>query len=204
MNPGPFGMAQTGVPFGEVGLVRDWLGIDAPVGKPRPRASEAAGRGLRVHAERGLGTAALGLRARSLREARALLRAFLRRELLPAALPRSERPQPHAGQAARRRARAARARLRSRAAPDDRAAAAARSSSASATSPRRARAMRSAGLDRRDRPHPAPEPGEPAANRGWAQQAERAFAQLGVDAWESRLPACARGSCARRRARRRA
>ena len=34
MNPGPFGMAQTGVPFGEVRLVRDWLGIDVPVGKP--------------------------------------------------------------------------------------------------------------------------------------------------------------------------
>jgi single-strand selective monofunctional uracil DNA glycosylase len=27
MNPGPFGMAQTGVPFGEVRLVRDWLGV---------------------------------------------------------------------------------------------------------------------------------------------------------------------------------
>ena len=34
MNPGPFGMAQTGVPFGEVSSVRDWLGIEAPVGKP--------------------------------------------------------------------------------------------------------------------------------------------------------------------------
>lgn len=34
MNPGPFGMAQTGVPFGEVSLVRDWLGVSAPVGKP--------------------------------------------------------------------------------------------------------------------------------------------------------------------------
>lgn len=34
MNPGPFGMAQTGVPFGEVALVRDWLGIEEPVGKP--------------------------------------------------------------------------------------------------------------------------------------------------------------------------
>jgi single-strand selective monofunctional uracil DNA glycosylase len=34
MNPGPFGMAQTGVPFGEVSLVRDWLGIHAPVDKP--------------------------------------------------------------------------------------------------------------------------------------------------------------------------
>jgi single-strand selective monofunctional uracil DNA glycosylase len=34
MNPGPFGMAQTGVPFGEVACVRDWLGIEAPVRKP--------------------------------------------------------------------------------------------------------------------------------------------------------------------------
>lgn len=35
MNPGPWGMAQTGVPFGEVSLVRDWLGIDVPIGKPK-------------------------------------------------------------------------------------------------------------------------------------------------------------------------
>jgi len=34
MNPGPWGMAQTGIPFGEIGAVRDWLGIDAPIGKP--------------------------------------------------------------------------------------------------------------------------------------------------------------------------
>jgi len=34
MNPGPFGMVQTGVPFGDVGMVRDWLGIDAPVDRP--------------------------------------------------------------------------------------------------------------------------------------------------------------------------
>lgn len=34
MNPGPFGMAQTGIPFGEVAAVRDWMGITAPVGRP--------------------------------------------------------------------------------------------------------------------------------------------------------------------------
>jgi single-strand selective monofunctional uracil DNA glycosylase len=34
MNPGPFGMAQTGVPFGEVKLVRDWLGIRGRIDKP--------------------------------------------------------------------------------------------------------------------------------------------------------------------------
>jgi single-strand selective monofunctional uracil DNA glycosylase len=34
MNPGPFGMVQTGVPFGEICAVRDWLRIECPVGKP--------------------------------------------------------------------------------------------------------------------------------------------------------------------------
>ncbi|MEW6490247.1 MAG: uracil-DNA glycosylase family protein [Thermodesulfobacteriota bacterium] len=58
MNPGPFGMAQTGVPFGEVAAVGGWLGIDAPVARPerehpaRPvegfacRRSEVSGRRL--------------------------------------------------------------------------------------------------------------------------------------------------------------
>ena len=34
MNPGPFGMAQSGVPFGEIAAVRDWMGIQAAVTKP--------------------------------------------------------------------------------------------------------------------------------------------------------------------------
>jgi single-strand selective monofunctional uracil DNA glycosylase len=34
MNPGPFGMVQTGVPFGEVAAVRDWLGIETKIGQP--------------------------------------------------------------------------------------------------------------------------------------------------------------------------
>jgi single-strand selective monofunctional uracil DNA glycosylase len=34
MNPGPFGMMQTGVPFGEVALVRDWLGIEGEIARP--------------------------------------------------------------------------------------------------------------------------------------------------------------------------
>ncbi len=34
MNPGPWGMAQTGVPFGEINAVRDWMGIEAPVQRP--------------------------------------------------------------------------------------------------------------------------------------------------------------------------
>jgi len=35
MNPGPWGMAQTGVPFGEIDAVKGWLGIDAKVTAPK-------------------------------------------------------------------------------------------------------------------------------------------------------------------------
>lgn len=34
MNPGPFGMVQCGVPFGEIEAVRDWMGIVAQVDRP--------------------------------------------------------------------------------------------------------------------------------------------------------------------------
>lgn len=58
MNPGPYGMAQTGVPFGEVAFVRDWVGVNTCIQKPvdehpkRPiegfdcRRSEVSGRRL--------------------------------------------------------------------------------------------------------------------------------------------------------------
>lgn len=34
MNPGPFGMMQTGVPFGEISAVRDWMGIQCAIASP--------------------------------------------------------------------------------------------------------------------------------------------------------------------------
>jgi single-strand selective monofunctional uracil DNA glycosylase len=34
MNPGPWGMVQTGVPFGDASMVTEWLGIEAPIGRP--------------------------------------------------------------------------------------------------------------------------------------------------------------------------
>jgi len=51
MNPGPFGMAQTGVPFGDIGMVRDFLGVTGKVGRPssehpkRPIEGFTCGRG---------------------------------------------------------------------------------------------------------------------------------------------------------------
>ena len=35
MNPGPFGMVQTGIPFGEIAAARDWLKISAPIERPK-------------------------------------------------------------------------------------------------------------------------------------------------------------------------
>ena len=34
MNPGPFGMAQIGIPFGEIAAARDWMKIREPVARP--------------------------------------------------------------------------------------------------------------------------------------------------------------------------
>jgi single-strand selective monofunctional uracil DNA glycosylase len=34
MNPGPYGMTQTGVPFGEINAVRDWLQIEEQIDRP--------------------------------------------------------------------------------------------------------------------------------------------------------------------------
>lgn len=70
MNPGPFGMMQTGVPFGEVAAVRDWMGLHAAVERParehpkRPiegfdcARSEVSGRRLWGWAALRFGTAA--------------------------------------------------------------------------------------------------------------------------------------------------
>ena len=45
MNPGPFGMAQTGVPFGEIAAVRGFLGIDGRVVAPKQPKQPSAPRG---------------------------------------------------------------------------------------------------------------------------------------------------------------
>jgi single-strand selective monofunctional uracil DNA glycosylase len=70
MNPGPFGMAQTGVPFGDIASVRDFVGVTGKVGRPelehpkRPvdgfdcARSEVSGKRLWGFAEQRFGSAA--------------------------------------------------------------------------------------------------------------------------------------------------
>ncbi|HEV2331176.1 MAG TPA: uracil-DNA glycosylase family protein [Verrucomicrobiae bacterium] len=49
MNPGPFGMAQTGVPFGEVAAVQDWLDIFAKIKRPADEHAKRLIRGFDSH-----------------------------------------------------------------------------------------------------------------------------------------------------------
>lgn len=46
MNPGPFGMAQTGVPFGEIPAVRDWMNLRGEVDRPSPEHPKRPVEGL--------------------------------------------------------------------------------------------------------------------------------------------------------------
>ncbi|MEN8006453.1 MAG: uracil-DNA glycosylase family protein [Candidatus Krumholzibacteriota bacterium] len=46
MNPGPWGMAQTGVPFGEIAAVKEFLDLDGQVGRPDPEHPKRPVQGL--------------------------------------------------------------------------------------------------------------------------------------------------------------
>jgi single-strand selective monofunctional uracil DNA glycosylase len=179
MNPGPHGMVQTGVPFGEVEAVRDWLGLEAPVKKPaieHPRRpvegfactrSEVSGRRLWSWARDRFG-----------RPEHFFARFFVYNYCPLAFLAASGRNiTPDKLATAEREALAA---------PCDRALAA----TVAVLQPRlvigigayAARRIAEALPEPRPRLgkllHPSP--ASPAANRGWAPQAERALRELGV------------------------
>jgi single-strand selective monofunctional uracil DNA glycosylase len=61
MNPGPWGMAQTGVPFGDVRAVREWMGIERPVGRPRSEHPRRPILGFSVHRREASGRRLWGL-----------------------------------------------------------------------------------------------------------------------------------------------
>jgi single-strand selective monofunctional uracil DNA glycosylase len=179
MNPGPFGMAQTGVPFGEVELVRDWLRIEAPVGKPRREHPKRPVEGFACTRREVSGQRLWGFaRDRFEKPERFFARFFVAnycpllfleesgRNRTPDKLPAAER------------------------APLERACNHALRQTVELLQPRivvgvgqfaEARAREAlAGLDLTIGRIPHPSPASPAANRDWAGQAARAFEQLGV------------------------
>jgi single-strand selective monofunctional uracil DNA glycosylase len=180
MNPGPFGMAQTGVPFGEVELVRDWLGIDAAIEKPRREHPKRPIEGFACARREVSGQRLWGwARDRFEKPERFFTRFFVAnycpllfleasgRNRTPDKLPAAER------------------------APLERACDAALRGTVEILRPalvvgvggfaetRAREALADLGVAIGRIPHPSP--ASPAANRGWAPQAERALRELGVE-----------------------
>ncbi len=180
MNPGPYGMTQTGVPFGEVAAARDWLRVSGTVSVPREQhpkrpiegfacaRSEVSGRRFWAWA-----------RERHQTPERFFARYFVwnwcplvfladsGRNLTPDKLPRIER-EPLAA-ACDRALRAIVAALRPEMVVGVGAFAAARARAA----------LGETGTPIGGILHPSP--ASPAANRGWAAQAQRELEELGIE-----------------------
>lgn len=179
MNPGPWGMAQVGVPFGEIAHVRDWVGITGEVNKPesehpkRPvdgfscTRSEVSGRRLWSYFAKRFGTADVFFDEHFVANYCPL--AFLEesgRNRTPDKLPAAERDALHAACDLHLRRTVA------------------------VLEPEwiigvggfaRARAEAAlAGVDVRLGRVLHPSPASPAANRGWAEEAERQLLEQGV------------------------
>lgn len=179
MNPGPFGMAQTGVPFGDVGLVRDWMGIEAPVRRPRREHPRRPVRGFDCPRGEVSGARLWGLARDAFGTPQRFFRRFFvwnycpllfleesGRNRTPDKLPRAERERLEAR--CDRALREAVALLRPR-----------RVLGVGRFAEARARAaLEEHALPIGSLPHPSP--ASPAANRGWAAAARRALEAEGI------------------------
>lgn len=180
MNPGPWGMAQTGVPFGEIAAVRDWLDIRSDIGRPadehpkRPvlgldcQRSEVSGRRLWGWAEAVFGSPGRFFETFFVGNYCPLQ--FLEssgRNLIPEKLAAAERQLlfEACDKALRQTVQVLQPRL---------------VVGVGAFAEKRARIVLGKDAPRIGRVlHPSP--ASPAANRGWAEAATRQFAELGVD-----------------------
>jgi single-strand selective monofunctional uracil DNA glycosylase len=179
MNPGPWGMAQTGVPFGEVAAVRDWLRIDCRVESPEVEHPKRPVTGLDCRRSEVSGARVWGWARDSYRSPQRFFEVFFihnycplmfleasGRNRTPDRLPAAERrPLLEACDRALRRV-VSELRPRLVVGVGNFAEARARLSLAGTEIP----------VGRILHPSPA----SPAANRGWAEQAARQLAALGV------------------------
>lgn len=179
MNPGPFGMAQTGVPFGEVALVRDWLGVSAPVGKPPREHPKRPVAGFATARSEVSGARLWGWARERFKTPERFFKTFFvlnycplvfmdegGRNLTPDKLPASEREPLEAACDTALRALAAFYKPRLVVGVGQFAEARARA------------ALADAGCSFGHILHPSP--ASPAANRGWAPQAEKQLKALGI------------------------
>ena len=182
MNPGPFGMMQTGVPFGEVGMVRDWLGIEGAVSRPPAEHPKRPVEGFACRRCEVSGARLWGwARARFATPERFFARAFVwnwcplgfldagGRNLTPEKLPRAERAAVEAVCDAALAEVVAELEVRWVIAVGAVAEAAVR------------RAIPQVGSAPAMARIPHPSPASPSANRDWAGQVDTALATAGVD-----------------------
>jgi single-strand selective monofunctional uracil DNA glycosylase len=178
MNPGPWGMVQTGIPFGSVSAVR-WLGVAREVGRPAPEHPRRPVQGLACPREEVSGARLWGWAQAAFGTPDAFFARFFvanwcplcfleanGRNRTPDRLPPAERaPLATAcDRALRRTVEHLDARL--------------------VVGVGRFAAERAhlalAGLDVRVGAIPHPSPANPAANRGWREAAERGLRALGA------------------------
>ncbi|MCP4870170.1 MAG: single-strand selective monofunctional uracil-DNA glycosylase [Proteobacteria bacterium] len=181
MNPGPWGMAQTGIPFGEIAAARDWMGLDlSGVRRPDPehpkrpvdggacKRSEVSGRRLWGWAAERFGTAdAFFARFGVLNYCPLSFMEASGRNFIPEKLPKAERTPLFEICDASLRA------LVEEIGPD-------LVIGVGAFARKRAAAV-CKGLDVRIGQVLHPSPASPAANRGWVPQAEAQLIELGVE-----------------------
>jgi single-strand selective monofunctional uracil DNA glycosylase len=183
MNPGPFGMVQTGVPFGEVAAVRDWLSVEAEIARPKSEHPRRPVTGFSCHRSEVSGRRLWGLFAERFGEPERFFAehfvlnycplAFLEssgRNRTPDKLPAAERTALFSACDVHLRAAVAALRPRWLVAIGDFALQRARMVFPNGEGPRLGKIL-----------HPSP--ASPAANRDWSGLAVRQLRELGV--WHS-------------------
>ena len=191
MNPGPWGMAQTGVPFGTVSFVREWMGIEGRVGKPADEHPRRPIEGFGIQREEISGSRFWGWARERFGPADRFFERFFvanycpmvfmeasGRNRTPDKLPAAERAElfRHCDRALQRVIRC----LNPQLVIGVGAFAESRAGSALA------------GFDVRIGRILHPSPASPVANRGWSQQAEKQLLRLGVELpspWNAARPA---------------
>ncbi len=181
MNPGPWGMSQTGVPFGEIELVRDWMGIEAEIGRPALEHPKRPIEGFDCHRREVSGRRLWGWAKEGFGSAESFFERFFvvsycplvfmeesGRNRVPEKLPRAEREPVFL--ACDRALRKTVEQMEPRFVVG-----------VGKFAEKRARAC-TAGLDVRIAAIPHPSPASPRANKDWAGQATRALHDAGI-AW---------------------
>ncbi len=180
MNPGPYGMAQTGVPFGDVAMVRDWMGITGRVRLPSREHPKRPVRGFDCERREVSGSRLWGWARDTFNTPERFFERFFVYNYCPLSFMEETRAQPHTGPACRRRSATAcsrscdraLARVIDRLEPDH-------VIGIGKFAESRARAVvggRSVRVGHLLHPSPA----SPAANRDWAKKAARALREAGI------------------------